>query len=701
MADLEATDDTPQLSDTDTSNDETDEEQIESLIAGRERRKTAGNRYDKDMVLEEAEVEGELDEVTLLFADNEEEDEEFRSSDGGDDADMSSSDDDDQGPNAAADDLEGEKDLQKQAKDERAKKRKADLALTSVAGLRKKLKADPTRPAVVSTQAKPSKRKERVTWVHDKDSGRSSLRKQTIAHRAETIARLRESEAQSKKLKALKEKRDRERAKDAPKELTQADRLAEAARIERQNAKSLNRWEESEKKRQEEQAAKLAALKNRKLEGPVVSWWSAKAKWIGPKLNKIGTKDAGDIIEGGTTEGKKRGRKSKLYHEQMAAAKNVEAAALLAKATNLAPATPLPVASSTEPAVPSTGQPDMKPAEPTTVQLGERAGTPPPPLENPSASLPVSTSPLMSNQTNEPSRDKEREPASRTDVPASDTPGSPTQDTEAPFLSGIHKYAAMRADGNATESKRVIPDSDELSPQPKGEQDLRPTPSSEPMPNDSTPAQPLLEALSASETQQTSETAPHISTSVPPPPETKPTSDLQPGPEMQPTQAPQPSLAQPKSPTIIQKDMTQQNSGEADAVMIKSENPDNQQSGPPQSAEVAPQPEPIVAYSTRNLVMLEKFAELSTESRREYGLFYNNRKTAKPVKHSQELCPFTTLPVRYRDSSTGIGYANVVGYKKLQELKAHKFAWSSMLGCYVGRHGGAVAHGVPEGFVGP
>ncbi len=113
----------------------------------------------------------------------------------------------------------------------------------------------------------------------------------------------------------------------------------------------------------------------------------------------------------------------------------------------------------------------------------------------------------------------------------------------------------------------------------------------------------------------------------------------------------------------------------------------------------AARPEPTVEYSTRNLVFLEKFDELSDEARQEYALFYNNRKTAKPVKHSQELCPITTLPVRYRDPSTGIGYSNVVAYKKLQELKEHKFIWSSMLGCYVGRDGGQVARGVPEGFV--
>ena len=77
MADDDPTDDAPQLSDTDSSEDETETGPVESLVAGRERRKTAGNRYDRDMVLEEAGDADDPDEVTLLFADNEEEEEDI------------------------------------------------------------------------------------------------------------------------------------------------------------------------------------------------------------------------------------------------------------------------------------------------------------------------------------------------------------------------------------------------------------------------------------------------------------------------------------------------------------------------------------------------------------------------------------------------------------------------------------------------
>ncbi|RMZ74944.1 hypothetical protein DV737_g5592, partial [Chaetothyriales sp. CBS 132003] len=261
MADVDLKD-SPSMAPSDSSEDESDAESVELLVRGRERRKTAGNRYNRDMVLEEVGDQDDPDEVTLLFAGEQDED------------------DDDEFKSDAAED-------------------------------------DEMRPL----PKKPSKKKERVTWLPDQDAagGRASLRKQTVAHREHTLARLRESEAQSKKLKALKAIRDRERAKDAPKAMTQADRLAEAERVERRNAKSLNRWEAMEKRRTEEQAAKLAALKDRQLEGPVITWWSGKAKWRPPQIIDSGIDGASPVD--GSGEPKKRGRKPKSFHEQLAASR--------------------------------------------------------------------------------------------------------------------------------------------------------------------------------------------------------------------------------------------------------------------------------------------------------------------------------------------------------------------------------------------
>ncbi|KAK5050586.1 hypothetical protein LTR84_003868 [Exophiala bonariae] len=716
MSDEDGTQDTPQLSDSDSSENESDEEPIESLVAGRERRKTAGNRYDRETILEEAPAEDDPDEVALLFADNEDEvDEEFKSDDGDDEADMSSSDDDDQGPNAAADDLEGEKEIVKQAKDERSKKRKADLALTSVSGLRKKLKTDPTQPNLPAAKSKPSKKKERVTWVHAQDSGRSSLRKQTIAHRAETIQRLKESEAQSKKLKALKEKRDRERAEDAPKELTQADRLAEAARTERQNAKSLNRWEATEKKRQEEQAAKLAALKNRKLEGPVVSWWSAKATWIGPRLNKIGTKDGGDVLEGGNDTGgtitkKKPGRKTKAELERLAAEKN---AANNTSETVQPAGMPLPPGvtqpdadpKKTENNLPPVVLPETKPESAGSSQENAADGS------ATASAVPETREMSTAAQTGPPTNDKISEPQKTADAPEPDPiTNSPTAPAVS-LLQGIFEYASM----------------DEGAPIPlKGSVDEK-RPSGPTMAERKDPDVPMMDDAAGESINTTagvpatsqitpSNVEPHpqknaipntaVTAQVPPP--APPVPLPAPAPEaegvrpddavhskdvVKTTQLSAPSGAStssssiPPTPTVIGSDV------------VKSE-PLEQPPLEAKTSEVLP--EPVVGYSTRNLVILEKFDGLSSQARQDYSLFYNQRKlgkTVKSLKHSQDLCPITALPVRYRDPATGIGFATAAAYKKLQELKDYGFAWSGMLGCYVGRNGAVAARGVPDGFL--
>lgn len=568
-------------SQTGSSDAESDESaQVELLVTGRERRKTAGNRYDRDMVLEEGDNEEDPDEVALLFAAEEnEEDEEFRS-DASDEDEMSSSDDDDQGPNAGAEDLEGEQALQKQAKDERAKKRKAELALTSTAGLRKRPRIDPTQPKTIPT--KPSKKKERSTWIPDQDTSaaRSSLRKQTIAHREETLARLKESEAQSKKLRAIKEKRDKEKARDAPEAMTQAHRLAEAERVERRNAKSLNRWEATEKKRTEEQAAKLAALKNRKLEGAVITLWSGKAYYRGPRPSQVWKES-----DENPTEPKKRGRKPKGYHEQIAAMR--------------AAADSVPVSGQQTPVFQSQSQ-----SQPQPQVAPHTPSHPPAPFTQPQA---PSTS----------------------------------------FLSGIHEYANMEPEGKETSNTNAA------TPKPdEGGVQTEDTPMQD-------SAAPEIQEVRAEASQKVEDIP---TPSVP--------TNLMSGP-----------------PSI------DGSTGRSPYPVNPSPHPSVHPPGP--GVQVIEE-----GYTTKNLVILNKFDDISETARQAYGVFYNSRRSAKPVKHNPELCPITMQPAKYRDPTTGIGYANMVAYKVLQEVKEHKFTWSAMLGCYVGREGARVARGVPDEFPG-
>ncbi|EDN03129.1 predicted protein [Histoplasma mississippiense (nom. inval.)] len=130
-----------------------DDEPVESLVEGRARRSTAGKNMG---ALLDAEAD---DELALLFAEDED-DEEFTSGDEGaageegevavdevDDMqlDSSSDDEDDQGPNAQEDELEGEKELERQARAERlARKRKEQDSMMKIPAFRKRVKIDST-----------------------------------------------------------------------------------------------------------------------------------------------------------------------------------------------------------------------------------------------------------------------------------------------------------------------------------------------------------------------------------------------------------------------------------------------------------------------------------------------------------------------------------------------------------------------------
>ena len=261
---------------------------VESLVTGRGKRVTAGNRLSSLL-----EKEGD-DELELLFAENEEEEDiEFEEDDvDASDAELdSSTDEEDNAPAKDDDDLMGEKELQKQDRLERQKKRKAQGVFKRPGALRKRVKIDPsTTPTTPAPKSK--KKSERVSWVHSEADAptRASSRKQTVQNREVVHQRLVESE--QTRIKVMQHMEEAQKRKDAakPKALTQADRMEEATKTERRNAKSLNRWEEAEKKRAEEQRAKLEALHNRKLSGPVISWWSGLTRWVNGKIVQLGVK---------------------------------------------------------------------------------------------------------------------------------------------------------------------------------------------------------------------------------------------------------------------------------------------------------------------------------------------------------------------------------------------------------------------------
>ncbi|KAL1891684.1 hypothetical protein Cpir12675_004870 [Ceratocystis pirilliformis] len=268
---------------------------VEWLATSRSRRSTAGNRM-KSMLASEASVAEDPDsDLELLFAEDEN-DAGFVYEGNDDDLNLDSSDDDEDNEND--DELEGERELERLDKASRlvARKRHAQAAIP--AKFRKKVRiqqptkdsaetdSPPQTPSTTATGDSASrrvsrKRAERTSWLPSATEKpiRASERKTTRISKEQLHQRMREGEERRKKLIAAMERQAKKRAALKKPPLTQDQRIAEAALVEKRNAKSLNRWEEAEKQREEERRAKLAALNNRTLKGPVITYWSGVREW--------------------------------------------------------------------------------------------------------------------------------------------------------------------------------------------------------------------------------------------------------------------------------------------------------------------------------------------------------------------------------------------------------------------------------------
>ncbi|GAD95243.1 signal transducer [Paecilomyces variotii No. 5] len=720
---------------------------VETLVAGRARRSTAGNNLS---TLLDAEAD---DELALLFAEDEN-DEEFESAveeGAGEDADdmqldSSSEDDDDQGPTAQDNDFEGEKELQKQDKADRlAKKRKAHESL-KLAAIRKRVKIDTS--TVSTPPSRPKKKSERISWLPTPEEGptRSSSRRQTMKNKELTHARLKDSEEKRVRLIATMEEAAKRKEKHKPKQMTQEERLAEAARVERINSKSLNRWEEMEKKKAEEQRARLEALQNRRLEGPVMSWWSGLAVWVNGKLTRVGKVD---IQQKPEKEEKEPKRKKKSEDKEKPDEKN--------KTDEQGKADGKENPQEKTQTEGKTNADDvMKVDSAEKEQDGPKESNVQQELANPQASkktpdvppAPASTEVAESasaSQVNGPSTDKASAPSPKgpqDQVSTEEKEDSSVSQRQAGFLDGIHLYASM-PEGSTTDDKQ----DPEHEPAPEPVQSLDAaeesskdeavppirsntaeeqanTEKDEAQKPDERTATPAQSDSKAEETPQESSQPPRSpsqanvdvssSDSKPAPvvSEAKPveadakapqdssaaeasaqlpqgvpegSSEKQANPE---TVAPPPSAAQASPNASGQPDQN------ISVHVDTKDNADPNVANPPQ-----PELPPVVENSGRNLIILENFDEKTAQSR-DYNIYFNTKKPPRLTKISSHLCVITSLPARYKDPETGLPYANAYAYREIRRAVAQKHVWSTMLGCYVGPMGVA-ARGVPERFLDP
>ncbi|KAJ5393953.1 uncharacterized protein N7487_011594 [Penicillium crustosum] len=680
---------------------EEEEMPVESLVKGRAKRSTAGLHMS---ALLEAAAD---DDLALLFEEVED-DNEFADEldpDAEDELLESSDEDEDQGPNAQ-NDYEGEQKLQK---DERKKRRaQNDLRFQT---LRKRVKIDPTAPSAMSAAPRPKKKSERISWIPTVEDGptRQSSRRQTMVNKELTHARLKDSQEKRVRIIAIMKEAEKRKAHLKPKEMTQEDHLAEAARVERLNSKSLNRWELSEKRKADERRARIEALQNRRLDGPVISYWSGVATWTNGRLTRVGKID----IKPKADKEESRKKKKEKEDKEKAAAE----AKASGSATIVGPASVSTTGTSQPPpdfhAVSAPTNPTNPALHPPTSTLDQKTPENKPP-ENAAAptaentETPVVSSEAIVNQPDvnssetktittpaEQSKDnaaesKAPEVDANTLVPPSGQDQSiatEKQSSESSKQSDRKMFAnddamdidqppAAAAAADSTKIDQNIPESaDQASlatPQVAGAQ---PTSTETPT---SHAAGTVVQEPPVDESRPV-ESATAISPGIALAPKASPATAA-PGQATVPENAPVQSLNQPS---------TLQSESQLPNGMV------NEPAQPPQPD--IPEPPPVIEHTGRCLTILENF-DYATVNHRKYSMYFNAKKPARLTKISSSLCVITSLPSRYRDPDTALPYANSYAYGQIRRLLSEGYIWSSMLGCFVGP--AQAARGVPERFTG-
>ncbi|KAJ5138959.1 uncharacterized protein N7515_003807 [Penicillium bovifimosum] len=684
---------------------------VESLVKGRAKRSTAGRHMS---ALLEAAAD---DDLALLFEEVED-DNEFADEvdpDAEDEVLESSDEDEDQGPDAQ-NDYEGEQKLQKEER--RKRKTQNDLRFQT---LRKRVKIDPTAPSTMPAAPRPKKKSERISWIPTVEDGptRQSSRRQTMVNKELTHARLKDSQEKRVRIIATMKEAEKRKAHLKPKQMTQEDHLAEAARVERLNSKSLNRWELSEKRKADERRARIEALQNRRLDGPVISYWSGVATWTNGRLTRVGK------IEIKPKPDKEESKKKKKEKED----KDKAAAGLQFGPANIAGhARAIP--SSTF-AVEVRSPPDLALPD-STKALGQKPLEDKPSAEN--AAAPTSVQNTNTSSANQPDAGAPETNTTAANIVEQDTdnvvertipevvtstlpppseedkttakaddrqPSSPRKSLERKMVAVEIPSPRVRhlSVSAGTGASKILPDSS-------------PTKNDDAMDVDQQPA--VAESADAAKPNgQEALASPNVA-QLPSAEAPKPDAG---GPTVQEAQAVQAvsdsrpaETATPVAPGITQDPQvlpttTTPNQAAVAANPLPNLNPSSTLQSESQTSNAVkgaalpeiPQPPPVIEHTGRSLTILENF-DYATANNRKYSMYFNSKKPARLTKISSSLCVITSLPSRYRDPETGLPYANSYAYGQIRRMLSEGYIWSSMLGCFVGP--AEAARGVPERFTG-
>ncbi|KAM7223895.1 YL1 nuclear domain containing protein, partial [Rhypophila decipiens] len=643
----------PSDSDGDTSGDEAAAQKIEWLATTRARRSTAGNRMKAMLANEEPAAEDS--DLELLFAEDEDDagftDVENDASDVQMD---SSSDDEDQ--QEGGDDLEGEKELERQAKEKR--KRKANEVIP--ARFRKKVRIE--QPAAdsasVSSAApqgqqhkpRPKKKSERLSWLPTAADmpTRASERRTTKMSKEQLHQKMVKDEIRRKKqIEAMERKAAKLEAMKKP-PMTQADRLAEAASVEKRNAKSLNRWEVAEKQREEERLRKIAALNSRKLDGPVVTFWSGIQELAEGQLKHVGNLVS---IEEKAPRKKRQSVAATLAAQQFETSK---------------PTSP------TTPANPGANAVDS----PATGAPGVKSGA----LETPIVDQAVPSQTLEQPQQAQP-------PPQPAPTTQEGPPAQPLAPQEAPAEISTQKQSG------------AVPNQGLMSPPPG--------PGSIPWTDSKQPSPPVLAAPVLAPPMlgvqppvlSTGFANPNVNPNVLAAPNTIQTPSKSLGvaehvlnplasPTNQATPVPVPA-PRPAPPKLTTKTPSQPDQGRS-----ISKAPDTPHQGTPSEP-------PREGKVTRSAIILQNFDEDAIKDKQVQTQILFGRKMNRLAKPAQAaLCVITNHPARYRDPKTGLPFYNSHAYKEIQRTLRGDYKFSALAGAYVGSTKYA-ARGVPERFLDP
>lgn len=722
-------DDTPMRTDDSSSSSgssstsDSEDEQVEWLVTSRAKRATAGNRLTS--LLQQEEGAGE-DELELLFAEADDDAGFEDDIDAESDVQMdSSSDDEDQGPVAAQDDLEGEKELRRQERAEKVaastKKRKAHESIPKI--FKKRVKIDPTLPPAASSSTtqepapRPKKKSERASWIPTLEDmpTRASSRGTTRQSKEQLHAQMIDREV--KRLRQLANMEKAAAAKEAAKKpaLTQADRLAEAARVEKANSKSLSRWEEAEQAREEEQRARLAALGERKMEGPVITWWSGRGEWFGGVLRQVGRKkvkaeEKGEKVgrkrkaaemeggdggerkegEGGEKVAEKRddnGERKEGEHGEKAAEKRDDDGERKEGDHGEKVA---------EKEVKEGGR-----GEKMDVDNDESAKTGDKSIEQPVNGTDHQN---KTNDAGTPEQENGLE-TSKTELATIPEPENKSEHVEG--------TGAEKEDGKDVAEDKSLLESEagpDNKPEHSDPSESKAEDTNTPETANSPPPQPTQTAdTPATEPPAEPPTAPAASLPASkspshPPFILAPPPGFPPAPAMLDGSTPLPGLG--FTPTIPPVGPPQFN-----ALSLSPQNQLNHHAPPPPEGQ-AHQPEaqalqpteppapPITEHAALNYLILANFDENAIKNKDVQTQILFGRKFVKLPKHksTQTLCAITSYPAKYRDPSTGLPYCNPYAYREIQRLKRGEYRWSKLIGAYVGL-GNFAARGVPSRFL--